>query len=177
MVNLRSSAGLNNDLSNKAGASDIVYSRQVPKSNQSSQLATLNARLKSLVFGVDTVGDSKASLSALLDSSANILLKMKDCKTLPTKQLLDLVNNLQVLYKANIKHLQIHHVTQITEQLKLLKARIQEARYQDYLREVDQLNIFKRKLKNTYKEMDIAHRNRMIAYIVGKEKSILSLEQ
>jgi len=62
---------------------------------------------------------------------------MKDCKDLPTKQLLALVFNLQVLYRANLKHLKIHHVSQITEQLKVLKKRIQEGKYQDYLREVD----------------------------------------
>ena len=62
---------------------------------------------------------------------------MQDCQNLPTKQLLDLVTILQILYRGNLQYLQIQHVSQITEQLKILKHRIKESKYQDYLLEVN----------------------------------------
>ena len=76
MVNLRNTPS--NASTNKLTRDDIPISRQRPKSNQQSQLFTLNTRLKSLIFDASAPTEAQASLTALLNQSSNILLKMKD---------------------------------------------------------------------------------------------------
>ena len=98
-------------------------------------------------------------LTNILDGVGAILAELNGSRYLPVSHLLNLLHTLETTYRDNYTHLQLHNVTQLTQNLKLLQELVQDAKYQEYLAQVKLLNKAKDKLRRSHRQMNIDVRN------------------